>query len=150
MESEYKPGGTGLVSFQAVAGRIKDKGHDDRGRFAYQVFDSGSDFHSVVFSIYRCNATQHGKSIKTAHHQQRILQAERGLRGSTLRFFKLDLIKTIKKLQKKYGSNLCPYILGDFNNCRYIQRAIDEICHEFNLVDIYSYLHPNEADFKTY
>ena len=62
MESEYKPGGAGLVSFQAVAGRIKDRGYDDRGRFTYQVFDSGSDFHSVVFSIYTCNATQPGKN----------------------------------------------------------------------------------------
>ena len=55
-----------------------------------------------------------------------------------------------KKLQTKYGANLRPYILGDFNDCRRIEQTIDELCHEFKLVDIYSYLHPNEPDFKTY
>ena len=53
-------------------------------------------------------------------------------------------------MQRKYGANFRPYILGDFNDCPRIQQAIDDICHEFQLVDIYSYLHPNEPDFKTY
>ena len=31
-----------------------------------------------------------------------------------------------------------------------IEQVINELCHEFKLVDIYSYFHPNEPDFKTY
>ena len=103
-----------------------------------------------MFSIYRCLYASLTKSKKTAYQQQRILQAELGRQGDPLRFFKTDLIKEIKKLQTKYGANLRPYILGDFNDCRQIEQTIDELCHEFKLVDIYSYLHPNAPDFKTY
>ncbi len=121
MQSTYKPGGTGMVSFQSVAGRIKECGTDRPGRWCYQVFDSGSDFKSVIFSIYRCNKTTLKDSKKTAYRQQRILQAELGYRGDPTRYFKAELIREIKRLQSKYGSNLCPYILGDFNDCNNIQ-----------------------------
>ena len=90
------------------------------------------------------------KSKKTAYQQQRILQAKLGRQGDPLRYFKTGLIKEIKKLQAKYGANLRPYILGDFNDCQKIEQTIDEICHEFKLVDIYLYLNPNTPDFKTY
>ena len=137
MESEYKPGGVGMVSFQSVAGRIKENGQDRLGRYCYQVFDSGSDFHSVIFSVYRCNKTTLKDSKKTAYRQQLMLQSELGYRGDPTRYFKDDLIREIKKLQRKYGTNLCPYILGDFNDCPRIQQAINDICHEFQLVDIF-------------
>ena len=139
-----------MVSFQSVAGRIKECGTDRLGRWCYQVFDSGSDFKSVIFSVYRCNKTLLKDTKKTAYRQQQILQAELGYRGDPTRYFKAKLIREIKRLQSKYGSNLRPYILGDFNDCNNIQQVIDEICHEFKLVDIYSYLNPQSADFKTY
>ena len=72
MNSTYKPGGAGVVSFSSVSGRIKEKGIDRRGRWAFQVFDSGSDFCSVVFSIYRCCDASIKDSKKTSNHQQRI------------------------------------------------------------------------------
>ena len=68
MESLYKPGGSGIIAFQSVAGRIKESGYDRLGRWSYQLFDSGSDFQSVIFSIYRCSATSKD-SIKTAYQQ---------------------------------------------------------------------------------
>ena len=57
IQSTHKPGGTGIVSFQSVVGKIKECGTNCCGRWCYQVFDSGSDFKSVIFSIYRCNKT---------------------------------------------------------------------------------------------
>lgn len=54
------------------------------------------------------------------------------------------------QLKKKYGDKLRPYIMGDFNDCKKIEQTINDICHTFQLVDIYSYLHPNAPDFKTY
>lgn len=48
MESLYKPGGSGIVSFQSVTGRIKESGYDRLGRWSFQVFNSGSDFQSVI------------------------------------------------------------------------------------------------------
>ena len=103
-----------------------------------------------MFSIYRCCDASIKDSKKTANHQQRILQAELGLKGNPLRYFKIDLISEIKRLKRKFGDNLRPYILGDFNNDRRIEQIISDICHEFKLVDIYSYLNPNAPDFKTY
>ena len=37
MESEYKPGGVGIVSFRSVAGRVKECGQDRLGRWCLQV-----------------------------------------------------------------------------------------------------------------
>ena len=34
MESLYKPGGVGIISFQSVAGQIKESGFDRKGRWA--------------------------------------------------------------------------------------------------------------------
>ena len=31
MDLDYKPGGTGIVSFLSVAGRVKESGHDRQG-----------------------------------------------------------------------------------------------------------------------
>ena len=148
MDSSYKPGGTGIVALKSVAGRVKESGRDRLGRWSYQVFDSGSDFKSVIFSIYRCSATQNG--ITTAYQQQLILQAEVGRRGPPLKYFKFDLIQEIKELRKKYGMNLRPYILGDFNHCPKMEQTINDICHTFQLVDIYKYFNPNQPEFKTY
>ena len=136
--------------FQSFAGHVKESGTDRRGRWSFQVFDSGSDFKSVIFSIYRCNKTSLKDSKKKAYRQQKILQAKLGYRGDPTRYFKADLISAIKQLQSKYGRNLRPYILGDFNHCPNIQQVIDDLCHEFQLVDIFSYLYPHSPDFKTY
>ena len=87
MDTEYKSGGAGMVSFKSVSGCIKTNGYDQRERWTYQVFDSGSNFHSVVFSIYRCSRISLSTSKKTAYRQQRILQAELGQRGSKLKNF---------------------------------------------------------------
>ena len=149
MTSLYKPGGIGIVFIQSVAGQIKESGFDRKGRWAYQVFDSGSDFHSVVFSFYRCCKTSL-QGTKTAYMQQRVLQSELGLRGSPLKWFQAELIKEIRRFQGKYGTNLRPYIFGDFNYDNHIETTINAICHEFKLVDIYSYLHPNTTKFNTY
>ena len=54
MTSDYKPGGTGIVTFGSVSGRIKKAGYDKMGRWTYQVFEGSDDNIAIIFSIYNC------------------------------------------------------------------------------------------------
>ena len=95
MTSDYKPGGTGIVTFGSVSGRIKKAGYDKMGRWTYQVFEGGDDNIAIIFSIYNCCKNPSTRSKKTAYYQQEIMLSEINRTGNPREYFKKDLIAEI-------------------------------------------------------
>ena len=105
MTSDYKPGGTGIVTFGSVSGRVKKAGYDKMGRWTYQVFEGGDDKITIIFSIYNCCKNPDTRGKKTAYYQQEIMLSEINRTGNPREYFKRDLIAEIYRLKKIYGEN---------------------------------------------
>ena len=71
--NDYKPGGTGIATFGAIAGNIKESGYDEMGRWSYQIFDSQKKIDIMVISIYQCCLNPTNKIGTAAYHQQQII-----------------------------------------------------------------------------
>ena len=52
MDSDWKPGGAGIIYFWSVSGKIKKLGFNSMGRWSDQLFKGGNNIHSVIFIIY--------------------------------------------------------------------------------------------------
>ena len=66
-ESEFKPGGTSIITFGKTAGRVKEQG---------KVLDGKGDTDILIISVYQC-CKQPTKEIgMTAFHQQQMLLSE--------------------------------------------------------------------------
>ena len=66
-ESEFKPGGTSVITFGKTAGRVKEQG---------KVLDGKGDTDILIISVYQC-CKQPTKEIgMTAFHQQQMLLSE--------------------------------------------------------------------------
>ena len=149
-ESEFKPGGTGIMTNGTSSSRIKESGKDKLGRWTYQVLEGTTNHDVVIFSVYQCCISS-SAGMKTAHRQQRVLLSEMDTTGNNdpRKHFGIDLKATIRKLSKKY-KNIRPIIVGDWNEECTSNSIPMEICHEFGLVDIFHRLYPHQENFNTY
>ena len=50
--SEYKPGGTSIVTLGKTSGRVKNWGRDPLGRWTYQLLRGRGDTNILIVSIY--------------------------------------------------------------------------------------------------
>ena len=151
MDSDWKPGGTRIVSFGSVSGRIKKWGFDSMGQWTYQLFQGGDNVHLVIFSIYNCCKTPSNKKVtKTAHYQQELMLSYLNQSGTPWWYFKQDLMLEIYQLRNKYGSSLQVWILGDWNKDYHHSSIGNNLCEEFGLINIFDELHPELKDFKTF
>ena len=72
--NNYKPGGTGIVTFGAISGNVKQSGNDKMGRCSYQIFDSQKKNDIMVIIIYQCCISPTNKiGTATYHHKQIML-----------------------------------------------------------------------------
>ena len=149
-ESEFKPGGTGILTSGKSSSRIKESGKDKLGRWTYQVLEGKTDHDVVIFSVYQCCISS-SDGIKTAHRQQQVLLSEMNNtnKNDPRKQFGIDLRTNIRKLSKKY-KNIRPIIVGDWNEECTSNSIPMELCHEFGLVDIFHRLYPHQATFNTY
>ena len=75
-ESEFKPGGTSIITFGKTAGRVKEQGTDPLGRWTYQLLDGKGDTDILIISIYQCCKTPTNEIGMTAYHQQQLMLSE--------------------------------------------------------------------------
>jgi hypothetical protein len=75
-DSEYKPGGTAIISTGKTAGRVKQSGVDILGRWTYQLLDGQGDRDILLVSIYQCCKSQTNPTGLTAYRQQEVKQIE--------------------------------------------------------------------------
>ena len=53
-ESEFKPGGTSVITFGKTAGQVKEQGTDPLGRWTYQLLDGKGDTDILIIIVYQC------------------------------------------------------------------------------------------------
>ena len=149
--SDYKPGGTGIVNSGASSSRIKDTGHDRLGRWSWQLLKGEGERDVLIVSVYQCCQKYDNSSSQcTAYIQQKILLSEQNRYNKDPRTnFRKDLISFIKSHQEKNPSTV-PIILGDWNEECIEDSAADNLCNEFGLVNIFNQIYPHHKKFKTY
>jgi hypothetical protein len=74
-DSNFKPGGTAIISTGKSAGRTKKNGSNKLGRWSYQLLD-GQDDKDILICVYQCCKTPTNPKGMTAYHQQEILLSE--------------------------------------------------------------------------
>jgi len=101
-DKNFKPGGTGIFTRGRSAGRIKQTGNDNLGRWSYQVLDGKGKRDVLIVSIYQCCKSSNDDGILTAHRQQKMLLGEMQKKDiDPRRNFKRDLTQFIKSQMKK-------------------------------------------------
>jgi hypothetical protein len=75
-DSEYKPGGTAIISTGKTAGRVKQSGSDPLGRWTYQLLDGQGDKDILIVSVYQCCKSPTNPKGLTAYRQQEVLLSE--------------------------------------------------------------------------
>ena len=149
-DSDYKPGGTAIVSTGKTAGRVKKSGSDKLGRWTYQLLDGKGDKDILIISVYQCckRPTNPGKT--TAYHQQIVMLSEMNrIDKDPRRNFYRDLKKFMESFLINEVSTVIPILLGDWNEeCKGTSTS-KKLCEEFGLVNIFERLHPNQKRFKT-
>ena len=151
--NEYKAGGTSICTFGNTAGRVKKHGEDKLGRWCWQILEGSKRRDILVVSVYQCCKNPTNKHGSTAYHQQEALLSELNRedtnpRRNFLRDMKDFLHQKIDN-HKEDGIQLEPMLMGDWNEeCRGSSNA-QNICDEFQLVDIWKRKYKDE-EFNTY
>ena len=86
----------------------------------------------------------------TDYQQQNIMHSENNLANPDPRkHFRQDLINLIKEFKEK-NEDIVPIILGDWNEEFTDTSTSMRIWEEFNLVNVFQRMYPNQEKFKTY
>ena len=149
-DSEFKPGGTGIINRGQTSNRVKSSGNDPLGRWLWQLLNGEGSCEVIIISVYQCCSSNSQNARNTAYRQQQILLSERNRADRDQRSnFKKD-ISTFIRSMKERNPSLVPIIIGDWNEECTKGSASDELCKEFGLVNIFDRLYPNHPQFKTY
>jgi hypothetical protein len=148
-DSDYKPGGTAIISTGKIAGRVKKNGSDKLGRWTYQLLDGQGDKDILIICVYQCcKSPTPGKT--TAYHQQVVLLSEMNRTDKDpRRNFYRDLKKFMESFLIDEESNVIPFIIGDWNEECKGSSTSKKLCNEFGLVNIFDRIYPNQKKFKT-
>jgi len=65
--TNYKPGGTGIVTRGASSSRIKESNNDKFGRWSYQIIDGKEKRDVMIINIYQCCKSSTSEGLITAH-----------------------------------------------------------------------------------
>ena len=148
--NDFKPGGTGIVTFGKTATRILQSGRDDLGRWSWIILKAKGLHEILIITVYQCCKLPTNKQGNTAYHQQQILLSTQNRTDRNIRsnFYK-DLRKFIKIKTTRLNVECSPIIMGDWNEeCKNTSNS-RKLCDEFGLVDLWHYKHPN-TEFRTY
>ena len=149
--NNYTPGGTGIATFGAIPGNVKQSGNDKIGRWSYQIFDSQKKIDIMVVSIYQCCISPKNMIGTAAYHQQQIMQLGQDRTDTNPgRNFRTNLLKFLENHLSNPDKPTIPFILGDWNKPHEGQSTSKKICEKFGLVDIWKTLQPDHSNFSTY
>ena len=97
VESDYKPGGTGIVAFRKTTRKIIQQEFDELGRCSWMSFEGKDNKVILIMSIYPTNPQG-----KTAYHQQKSMFSQRNRNNcDPSRNFYKDMCKFIRSFKKK-------------------------------------------------
>ena len=134
--SEFKAGGTGLVTYNRVAPRIKESGTDRMGRWCYQILE-GKGREVLLVNIYQvCAMATLVKGKLTNNQQQRIMLSKENRDTDPRKAFWKDLIQLLCK-QKLRNGNIIPILMGNWNEDTSKRTVAAELEKEFGVVDVF-------------
>ena len=148
--NDFKPGGTGIVTFGKTATRIIQSGRDELGRWSWIILKAKGLHEILIITVYQCCKLPTNKHGNTAYHQQQILLSTQNRTDRNIRsnFYK-DLRKFLTIQTNRPNVECSPIIMGDWNEeCKNTSNS-RKICDEFGLVDLWHYKHPT-TEFRTY
>ena len=148
--SQYKPGGTLILSANSITSRVIDSGSDKWGRWTYQSFQGKNQIIVTVISAYQVVDSASGLQGQiTASAQQQVLLIETNDSLTQPRYaFRRDLRRSLQEFQDK-GHDII--LVGDFNEKLGDDvEGMSNIALECNLVDIMANSHPALPEPATY
>ena len=91
--SEYKPGGSAVISRGSAATRVKDRGYDSLGRWSWQLLNGEGSKEILIISVYQCCQQQNNNNAiitafssnptKISTHQRFPSSLATGMKNST-------------------------------------------------------------------
>ena len=129
--NDYKPDGTGIVTFGSIAGNIKQSGNDKLGRWSYQIFNSQKKIDIMITIIYQCCISPTNKIGTVAYHQQQImLLGQDRTDTNPRRNFRKDLLNFLETHLSNPDRPTIPFTLGDWNKPHERQSTSKQICEK--------------------
>ena len=114
-DSDFKAGGTGIVTRASCSTRVKKEATDDLGQWTYQILDGKGKRDVLIMSIYKCCTSKNKNETLPASRQQQILLSQMDRKDTNpTRNFRKDIIALLTKL-KEESDELIPIIVGDWN-----------------------------------
>merc|ERR1711884_74382 len=149
-DSDFKAGGTGIVTRASCSTRVKKEATDDLGRWTYQILDGKGKRDVLIMSIYQCCTSKNKNETLPASRQQEILLSQMDRKDTNpTRNFQKDISALLAKL-KEENDELILIIVGDWNEECNGGSTSNELCNEFGLVNIFDHHYPTQKKFKTY
>ena len=139
-ETNYKPGGTMMVSVGDITGRIAVQSHDKWGRWTSQTFCGANTVNLTVISEYQVVTDNPRTGLTTATSQQQSLLTQSDDRATPRQAFKRDLRSFIRS-RRSQGDELI--LVGDFNEVlgSELLDGMSQIAAEFQLLNLMSTRH---------
>jgi exonuclease III len=141
-DTNYKPGGTMIVSIGDITGRIAVQSHDKWGRWTSQTFRGTNGVNLTVISAYQVVTDNPHTGLTTATSQQQSLLVQSNDKVTPRRAFKRDLCSFLR-LRRTQGDELL--LVGDFNE--ELGSEIDgmsQIAAEFQLLNLMQTSHSSK------
>ena len=148
--TQYKQGGTMLLSTDSITARLIDSGSDSMGRWTSQTYQGRQQIKITVISAYQVvDAPSALKGTTTAAAQQYWMLADADDPTRNPRFaFCRDLQKLIQSLLSQHHDII---LSGDFNEpLGSNPDGMQQILLDCGLVDLYTSFHPTLAPPATY
>jgi hypothetical protein len=140
--TNYKPGGTTILTHDNITGRIMHKYSDPLGRWTHlQLAGKNNRILNFIAAYQVCPRPTH-KTGTTAFHQQESLLRNQGRADfNPRRNFRKDITKFLQPMKQR---NEHIILVGDFNEPLDAGNSnMAKICQDIGLADVFSIRHPH-------
>jgi hypothetical protein len=147
--TQYKPGGTMILTQDHITGRIIRKYSDPLGRWTHlQLAGKNGRILNFITAYQVCPRPTH-KTGTTAFHQQESLLRKQGRIDTNPRWnFRKDLIAFLKPMKHRKEHII---LAGDFNEPLESGTSnMSKICQDIGLADVFSIRHPTVPEPATH
>jgi exonuclease III len=147
--SNYKPGGTFMVSTGSVTGRIRKQHRDKWGRWVAQEFSGRNSSTVMIISAYQPVNKRNKEGTNSVASQHRSLLLQTGDQTDDPRTaFRRDLLQQLQQYRQEGIEFL---LVGDFNEAYGTDPdGISSIAGVLGLIHLMSHRHPHQPAPVTY
>ena len=145
--SDYKPGGTGIITFGTHTGRIQKAMMDPLGRWTTIRYSGTAGRDLIVINVYQCRVPTNDDGRATWHQQRSMLYLLEREDTNPRHNFLTDLNTHIQELQTTTNNEII--VMGDFNETMGGSSNLQKLCNANRLSDVYLSRHPESFQLRT-